>query len=173
MEDSSRKILAFLFIRGMPVKKKAVEKACALSSAEFEEKLNSLKKHLENLPFLIIETKEDVELVLGKEETLFFDDYIKKEKEVDLSSGALQTLTIISYLEKPSLYEISFIRGVSAKQSVSTLLTKGLIDELENDTYDISAEALLYLGVTKKELLPRYEEMRANFLEKIEHAISS
>jgi segregation and condensation protein B len=173
MDDASRKILAFLFLRGLAVRKDIVIKACKLSENDLETALHGVGEALHKTPFLLLETREELELVLDEKETIFFADYIKKEEEADLSPGALQTLTIISYLDKPSLYEISFVRGVSAKQSISSLLSKGLISECESDAYDISPEALLYLGVTSKEELPNYAEIRAGFLEKIQHASSS
>ena len=173
MEDISRKILAFLFLRGGTVRKELVLKACELTEGDLERGIHYTREYLLTGPFLLLETSEELELVLGEKETLFFADYIKKVGESDLSPGTLQTLTIISYLDRPSLYEISFVRGVSAKQSIAVLLSKGLISECENDTYDISPEALLYLGVTSKENLPNYAEIRTGFLEKIQHASPS
>jgi chromosome segregation and condensation protein ScpB len=173
MNDASRKILAFLFLRGLAVRKDLVMKACRLSESDLESALQGVREILHKTPFLLLETREELELVLNEKETLFFADYIKKEGEADLSPGTLQTLTIISYLDRPSLYEISFVRGVSAKQSISSLLSKGFISECGNDSYDISPETLLYLGVTRKEDLPNYAEIRAGFLEKIQHATSS
>ncbi len=165
-------VLSFLFIRGGPTKKELLQKVLSVNKEELTEILTHLKTSFENLPFAIIENDEEIELTLNKEMTEVLDPYLKREKEADLTPSTLQTLTIIAYLDKPSKFDISFIRGVSSAQSIGTLLAKGLIEEFETDTYSLSLEALSHLGVEKKEDLPDFVSVRKSFQEKIHNAIS-
>ncbi len=172
MDEASSKILAFLFLQGNPCRKEIVMKACELKTDEFIHTLALLKKSLQSLPFALVESDTELQLVLTKEMTTSFDTFIKKARDESLTAATLQTLTIIGYLGTASKYEISFVRGVSSTQSISTLLSKSLIDEVAEDRYSLSVEALTHLGITKKEDLPDFEKTHEEFAQKIKNASS-
>lgn len=172
MNEASSKIFAFLFLVGTPSSKDTILKACDLNKEELKGVISLLKESLKTLPFTLIESETEVQLVLTEQMTSYFDPFIKKAREETLTAATLQTLTIIGYLGMASKYEISFVRGVSSTQSISTLLSKSLIEEVEQDRYSLSVEALSHLGIIKKEDLPDFEKTHEEFIQKIKNASS-
>ena len=165
-------LLAYLFLKGVPSKKETLKKVLGVTTEELIPIIAKLNETLRLLPFSLLENETDLELTLNSAMTELLDPYIKKEKEGELTQATLQTLTIIAYLNNPSKYEISYIRGVASNQSIAALLARGLIEETTADTFTLSLSALSHLGVTKKEELPSFQEIRKGFLEKIHNAIS-
>ena len=167
MEKVESLLLGFLFLKGGPVKKSSLFSLLDVDENAFSHLLLSLKKHLETLPFAIIESDTDIELTLNKELTELFDPYIKRERESDLTPSTLETLSAIAYSKKPTKFLVSYIRGVSATQSISSLIAKDLIEEDKEGVYHLTTKALSHLGVTRKEELPSYSELSLELEEKI------
>lgn len=172
MTQAESTLLAYLFLKGVPSRKETLKKVLNISSEELLLAIVKLKEALNTLPFSLLENESEVELTLNSSMTESLSPYIKIEKEGDLTQATVQTLTVIAYLDNPSKYEISYIRGVASNQSIGTLLARGLIEETGSEKYTLSLEALSHLGVTTKEELPSFQEIRAGFLEKIHNAIS-
>ncbi len=172
MNEAQSKILAFLFLQGNPTRTETAMKACELSLEEFNSAILGLKYSLESLPFTLIQSDTEVQLMLTTGMTTYFDAFIKKARDESLTPSTLQTLTIIGYLGTASKYEVSFVRGVASTQSISTLLSKSLIDEVGGDRYTLSTEALSHLGITRKEDLPDFQKITTEFTQKIKNASS-
>ena len=83
----------------------------------------------------------------------------------DLGKGSLETLAVIAYQGDATRGEVDWVRGINSTTSIRTLLMRGLINGKEDPSdkrrirYSLTREALSHLGITRKNELPRYEEL--------------
>lgn len=171
MQRMEKLLFSHLFLKGSPSKKETLMKHLSLSKEELDSLTKNLRTALETLPVTMLENEIELELVLTKEMTEELAPFIKTEKEGTLTPAALQTLTIVAYLDNPSAFDISYVRGVASNQSIAQLIARNLIVEISEKKYTLTTEALTHLGIQKKDELPDYLETREKFLEKIQDAI--
>ena len=97
--------------------------------------------------------------------------YYEKLAEVadvrKLSQSALETLAIIAYNEPITRLEVDSLRGVNSSQMIRTLVVKDFVKELgKKDVagkpilYGITKEFLDYFGLSSKDELPKFEEVK-------------
>lgn len=167
MSKTSSLLFGFLFLKGGPVKKSTLLSLLDIHETELSPHLLTLKREMAHIPLTLLESDISVELTLNSELTLLFDSYIKKESEGDLSPSLIETLAAIAYTEKPTKFLISYIRGVSATQSLASLIAKDLVEEDSNGIYHLTTKGLSHLGVTTKKELPSYAELQKELSDKI------
>lgn len=94
-----------------------------------------------------------------------FSSYVRRflriDREARLSSAALESLAIIAYQQPITKSEIEAVRGVDCSGVLSTLLTRGLIDQVGRRAspgnpiqYASTAEFLRHFGLTSLADLP-------------------
>lgn len=99
--------------------------------------------------------------------------YYEKLAEVadvrKLSQSALETLAIIAYNEPITRLEVDELRGVNSAQMIRTLVAKDFVKELgKKDVagkpilYGITKEFLDYFGLSSKEELPKFSEVKCD-----------
>lgn len=158
---------ALLFASGEPLEKKRLAKFLGLKDAELRLALKALKKQLDEHGVSVIETDSEVELRTSVEASDIVKKLRENELSRDLGKASLETLAVIAYKTGTTRGEIDWVRGVNSSASLRTLLIRGLIEgrEDENDKrrvlYNLTTEALAYLGITSSENLPRASELRA------------
>ena len=78
-----------------------------------------------------------------------------------LSQAALETLTVIAYRQPISRGQVAQIRAVNVDSVVRTLLTRGLITEVDQDPdtgatrYGTTPVLLEHLGIASLDALPQ------------------
>lgn len=169
MGKSESLLFGFLFLKGGPVKKTTLMSLFNANESEFAQILTQMRSDLHDIPLTLIESDTEIELTLDEELTVLFDPYIKREKEGDLTQSTLETLAAIAYTEKPTKFLVSYVRGVSATQSISSLIAKDLIEEDKEGVYHLTPAALSHLGITKKEDLPSYNRIKEELKQKLEN----
>ena len=91
---------------------------------------------------------------------------VKEERERDLGRAGIETLSIVAYKGPVSKKEIEYIRGVNSQYALRSLLLRGLIERKNNETgergvgYNITGDALRFLGLSRVGDLPEYEEIK-------------
>ena len=143
------KIEAFIFAAENPIPIKDISNALDINKREcrkYIEKLREKYSHKEH--GVILKEYDDKYIFKTKSQMAsFIRDYYEKEREVKLSSAALETLSIIAYKQPVTRAEIEEIRGVKAEKTLLTLSKYNLIKELGRK--DSIGNPILY-GTTEK-----------------------
>ena len=138
-----------------------------------EEEINTIIKNMqqeyksENRGIEIIKVEDGYQLATKKELYEYIYPILDKRSKPNLSTAALETLSIIAYNPRVTRAEIEAIRGVSADACVYKLLEYGLVEEAGKTdlpgkpmSYKTTDEFLKMFGYTSlKDLpeLPRYK----------------
>jgi segregation and condensation protein B len=162
---------AILFWKGEPMSLTELSKSSKASKEEVAEALLNLERSLEIRGIVMIHNGDEVTLGTSKEASAVIEELTKEELTKDLGKASLETLSIILYKGPIKRSEIDYIRGVNSTFILRNLLIRGLIDKkpAPNDNrtsiYSSSFQLLSYLGVTKIEDLPNYEQVKAEILK--------
>lgn len=169
LEKAKGIIEAILFAAGREVKISELMSALELSSEEVIKAINSLKNEYqsEGRGISIINVDEAYQLCTKKEYYEYIYPIFDKRSKPNLSTAAMETLSIIAYNPRITRAEIETIRGVNSDGTIYKLLDYNLIEESgkldapgKPMTYKTSKEFLRMFGLTSlKELppLPKYK----------------
>ncbi len=97
--------------------------------------------------------------------------YYQKLSEIsdvrNLSQSALETLAIIAYNEPITRLQVDQLRGVNSSQIIRSLVAKDFVKELGKaespgrpNLYGITKEFLDYFGLSSRDELPKFEEIK-------------
>ena len=131
INETKAKIEAILFAAGREVSKNEIMLALELSSDEIDEIITVMQNDYksEDRGIELIKIDDSYQLCTKKEMYEYVYPVLDKRNKPNLSTAALETLSIIAYNPKITRAEIEAIRGVSADACVYKLLEYGLITE--------------------------------------------
>ena len=156
-------IEAVLFSAGREVKKNELMLTLELSSEEIDEIITIMQQDYKNEErgIELIKIDDGYQLCTKKDMYEYIYPVIDKRTKPNLSTAALETLSIIAYNPKITRAEIEAIRGVSADACVYKLLEYGLIEEAgkidlpgKPMSYKTTNEFLKMFGYTSLNELP-------------------
>ncbi|MGM0436697.1 MAG: SMC-Scp complex subunit ScpB [Bacillota bacterium] len=166
------RVEAFIFAAEEPIPLKDISNAVDMNKRKCRKCLKKLReKYSKNEHGIILKEYDDKYIFKTKSQMAsFISKYYEKEREVKLSSAALETLSIIAYKQPVTRSEIEEIRGVKAEKTLLTLSKYDLIKELGRK--DSIGNPILY-GTTDKFLehfdiadlseLPPLEDNKKNY----------
>jgi len=134
-----------------------------------DEKPEAIKSALANLlesykdrGIVLVFDGESISLGTHPKLGALIENLQKEELSRELGRAGLETLAIILYKGPISRREIDHIRGVNSSFILRSLLIRGLIERVEGTersySYKATLKLLEYLGVSRREDLPRYED---------------
>ncbi|MDO8555349.1 MAG: SMC-Scp complex subunit ScpB, partial [bacterium] len=137
--------------------------------SEIINAIDELEKDLENRGIKLIKNNGEVMLGSAPETSQYCEIMLKEELDKTLGRAALETLAIVLYKgafleDGVNRAEIDLIRGVNSTFTLRNLSIRGLVTKKINNKdkrsvfYAPSTQLLQYLGITKKENLPQFEE---------------
>lgn len=140
-----------------------------LKEDEAKEVLNDLRNRYETeeygiqLSFL----GNSFKLTTKKEHRDFYQKLIENPGSNTLSQAALETLAIIAYNEPLTVQDVDTIRGINSREMIRRLMAKGFVEEAGKSDgvgratmYRTTRDFLDYFGLSTKEELPKYEEIK-------------
>ena len=129
INETKSKIEAILFAAGREVTKNEIMLALEISSDEIDEIISSMQNDYksEDRGIELIKVDDSYQLCTKKDMYEYVYPVLDKRNKPNLSTAALETLSIIAYNPKITRAEIEAIRGVSADACVYKLLEYGLI----------------------------------------------
>lgn len=175
MENLNNKIESLLFYQAEPVKIKKLAEILEVDKEKIDESLNKLEQELENRGIKLIKNDGTISLTTSPENSEIIEKIKKEEQDRELSKAALETLSIILYRGPMKRSEIDYIRGVNSQFSLRSLLIKGLIEKEQSKTdertyiYKSSMDLLSYMGISKIEELPDYQDVNNDINSFIEN----
>lgn len=159
------KIEAILFYLAEPVSINSLSKILELSKEETLSAIGTLGDSLTNRGLRLVFHNDEVVMVTAPEHSEAIEKMVKEERERDLGKAGIETLSIVAYKGPVSKKEIEYIRGVNSQYALRNLLLRGLIERKNSETgmrgvgYNITGDALRFLGLSHISDLPEYEEM--------------
>lgn len=169
IEKSKAIIEAILFAAGRIVKSSELIMVLEKNKEEIHTIIKSMQEEYKanNRGIEIIQVEDGYQLATKKELYEYIYPILDKRTKPNLSTAALETLSIIAYNPRITRAEIEAIRGVSADACVYKLLEYGLVEEAGKTdlpgkpmSYKTTDEFLKMFGYSSlKDLpeLPRYK----------------
>jgi len=94
----------------------------------------------------------------------FLEEFVKEGLKEDLTSAALETLSLVAYFGPITRAHIDFVRGVNSSFTLRNLLIRGLIERTFTKgnvySYTVTFDFLRHVGLGRPSELPRYEEYK-------------
>ena len=171
--DLSSKLEAIFFYKSEPVAPRWLASHLGEKESAVWEALHELESKLKVRGIRVIFKDDSVLLATAPEAGELVEKIAKEELNKDLGKAALETLTVVLYRGPISKSEIDYIRGVNSSFILRNLLIRGLVEREVNPEdqrgflYRPTAELFSYLGITKREELPEYNEVQSG-VEKFE-----
>src|SRR3989344_48859 len=162
----SQKIEALLFYKNEPVNVAWLAKVTKSDESKITEALLELENSLAERGVVLLRNNDEVSLGTHPDASSFIESLIKDDLGTEIGKAGPETLTIILYAGPLSRSEIDYIRGVNSQFIVRHLLVRGLVERLENKEdarrmlYTPTLRLLSFLGITKIDDLPNYQEIR-------------
>ena len=168
--DITSIVESVLFVSSKPLTVLKIAKSLDVEKTKIEEALNSLEnKYMAISGIHLVRIGDNVQLVSIPENTEFVEKFVKTEFKEDLTKAQLETLTVVAYRGPITRAEIENIRGVNCSVILRNLMIRGLVNEFEDSDhilpiYELSIEALRFLGLSGILELPDYESLHNNNL---------
>jgi len=122
---------SLLFVASEPVPITQIAEALNVKLAEVEQALTELNSPEQALRGVRVQRKGDkVQLTTQPECAPYIEKFLGLDLTTRLSKPALETLAIIAYQQPVTRAQIEHVRGVNCDAVLSTLLNRGLIEEV-------------------------------------------
>lgn len=176
LNKSKAIIQSILFAAGREVKLNEIMSSLELGKDETMAIMESLISDLneEKSGIEIVKINDGFQMCSKKEYSEYIYPIIDKRTKSNLSSAALETLSIIAYNPKITRAEIESIRGVGCDGTIYKLLEYGLIEEAGRidapgrpTTYRTTNDFLKKFGYTSLEDLPELPRYKIDENEQI------
>jgi len=153
-------IETLLFFFAQEVSLKELSKMLDVSTREIKTAITKLTDSYASRGLRIVTNGKNYSLVTAPEMAGVLEKLTEQEKQKPLSKSALETLSIVCYKAPVTRIEIDYVRGVNSNYALRNLLTRGLIEKVQDGSkvqYRPSVEALRFIGVESQQDLPDYE----------------
>jgi segregation and condensation protein B len=162
MTPLAQKIEALLFLAGEAVALEEMPRVLECSGEDVLAALAEIRQELHDGGLTLIQTETHVQLTTSPRVGSFVANFVQTEAQ-SLSAAAAETLSIIAYRGPLERSEIDLIRGVDSRRMVRQLLARGLVRKTDDTKlrarYIITEEFLQFMGLQKREELPRFAEL--------------
>lgn len=168
MENLDKIMEAVLFALGRNITLTELSQTLKVDMSEVQNAIEVIKQKYNNENAIVLfEDNDSVQLVTNKNYYEYINLFVENTKRQNLSSSAMETLTIIAYNPKITKAEIERIRGVNSDFAVGRLLECGLIEEVARlslpgrpAVYSITKEFLKNCNIKDVSELPNYDEIK-------------
>lgn len=175
--DKAKSIIeAILFSAGRVVETKELMSILELSNEDVDKILQSMKSEFEeqNRGIEIIKVDNGYQLCSKQEYYDYIYPIFDNRVKPNLSTAALETLSIIAYNPKITRAEIEQIRGVNSDGTIYKLLEYNLIEEVGRldapgrpTIYSTTKEFLKMFGISSLDELPELPKYKIDENEQI------
>lgn len=163
MSKDAARLEALLLFLGEPTPKKDLVKYLSLTPEALEGAVVELRASLEGHGIMLVDPGEALALMTDPVASDIIESLTKEEGERGIGKAALETISVLAYLGPSTRSEIEYVRGVNIGSTLRTLMVRGLIERIESGgtvRYHVTSECLGYLGVSRREDLPQFSEVR-------------
>ncbi len=147
---------AILFAAGEPLTSKKLQTLMDIPEADIYAVLEELKEDMlkEDRGVELLQVASGYQIFTKKEFGSFIERLVRPKRQ-KLSAAAMEVLAIVAYRQPTTKAEIDDVRGVNSEGALSTLVEKGLVEEVGRKEgpgrpilYGTTQEFLRYFGLT-------------------------
>lgn len=147
---------AILFAAGEPLTSKKLQTLMDIPEADIYAVLEELKEDMlkEDRGVELLQVASGYQIFTKKEFGSFIERSVRPKRQ-KLSAAAMEVLAIVAYRQPTTKAEIDDVRGVNSEGALSTLVEKGLVEEVGRKEgpgrpilYGTTQEFLRYFGLT-------------------------
>jgi len=120
---------AVLFVAEKPVSRSELAKTIGAGGKVVSEALAELEDWYAGTGLRLQHEDDDWQIVTAPEQAPYVAAYLGADR-LRLSSAALETLAVVAYRQPVTRAEVESIRGVNCDQTIYTLMSRRLIEEL-------------------------------------------
>ena len=120
---------AVLFVAEKPVSRSELAKTIGAGAKVVSEALAELEEWYAGTGLRLQHEDDDWQIVTAPEQAPHVAAYLGADR-LRLSSAALETLAVVAYRQPVTRAEVESIRGVNCDQTIYTLMSRRLIEEL-------------------------------------------
>jgi len=173
------KIESILFVTSKPITIKKLASALGVSEKEVEKEMPVIMEGY-NVPesgVHILKKGKEYQMMSSPDNAQVVQEYLQDETTGELTRPSLETLAIIAYRGPLTKPEIEQIRGVNCSLILRNLMTRGLVEVIEDEergvpVYSITFDFMRFLGVSSLSELPEYDKLRHHeFVDKVLEAL--
>ena len=167
-------IEAILFVAGEPVNVSELAHALDMTVAELNPVLDELKDAYDRdvRGLRLNRFGMSVQLATRPDYAPYIERLLQPVQKQSLTQAAMETLSIIAYRQPITKAEIEAVRGVKCDYSVTSLMNKGLIEEVGRREslgrpilYGTTERFLSHFGIESLDDLPALESPEPPLLE--------
>lgn len=172
-------IESLLFVYGEPLTLKKLREITGRNEEEIQKAVDTLRNAYQNRGLFLLEHEGSYQLGSHPEAATYVEKLVKSDLGEELSRAALETIAIVAYKGPLTRADIEYVRGVNSSFTLRNLLMRGLVERIENPKdarsylYRVSFDFLKYLGLTRIEELPQFEEFKKEKIEVFEENAQS
>lgn len=167
-EKITQIVEAVLFALGREISIDELSNTLEIDKIDIENSIKNLEEKYNNsCGITLVKVKDAYQLVTNKDYYKYVSKFVENTKRQNLSTSALETLSIIAYNPKITKSEIEKIRGVNSDFAVNRLLEVGLVEEVARlnlpgrpAAYAVTSEFLKSCGINSVSDLPKFDEVR-------------
>jgi segregation and condensation protein B len=123
-------IESLLFVASEPVPITQIAEALGVKLVEVEQALTELNTEIVSRGVRVQRKGDKVQLTTQPECAPYVEKFLGLDLTTRLSKPALETLAIVAYQQPVTRAQIEHVRGVNCDAVLSTLLNRGLIEEI-------------------------------------------
>ncbi len=159
---------AILFVASKPLEIKKIANALNIKPDDVSDAIEGLSQKYTDISGIHIMTiKNQVQMVTNPAYAETISAFVKKEVQSELTKAQLETLTVIAYRGPITRPELEEIRGVNCAVILRNLMVRGLVNEMTSDdsilsVYELSIDAMRFLGISDVQELPEYDTLSAH-----------
>lgn len=170
---------ALLFVAKEPLPCQRLAEILAMEPEDVSELLHDLRERYKPdfCGLTVVEVNGGFRLGT-KPQVAPYIELLYKQPAQGLSNAALEVLSIVAYRQPVTRGEIEFLRGVQSDRALSTLVEKGLVEEIGRKEgpgrpllFGTTEQFLVHFGLNSLSDLPelRFETLEAETLEAAAH----
>ncbi len=168
MENLDNIVEAVLFALGREISISEISNTLMISKEDVEKSIINLSNRYNNKNgVMLVCINDKYQLVTNNKYYEQVRKFVENTKKQNLSTAALETLSIIAYNPKITKSEVEKIRGVNSDFAVNKLLECGLVEEVARlnlpgrpAAYSVTSEFFKSCGIKGEDELPDFENIR-------------
>ena len=168
IENLDNILESILFALGREVSVEELSNTLNIEKEKIQKSIDNLNlKYCGDSGIVLVTVNSMYQLVTNKNYYKYVNKFIENTKRQNLSTSALEVLSIIAYNPKITKSEVESIRGVNSDFAVNRLLECGLVEEVARlnlpgrpAAYSVTNEFLRSCGINSIDELPKFDEIR-------------
>lgn len=163
MTPQGQQLVAVLFVAGEAVSRAELCRLLQTDESGLEQALADAQAYLQESGLTLVHSDSGVELTTSPGVAEFLAT-AWGGAATELTRAAAETLALVAYCGPVTRFEIDSLRGVDSRRILRGLWRAGLVQRQRARQgraalYSVSEEFLKGVGVTRREDLPRFQEL--------------